>query len=188
MRKRALDQERTRQKIVDAAVELHGTVGPKKTSISAVAERAGVQRLTVYRHFPDEFALFAACSSHWLSRNPPPEPEEWQRVAEPSARTARALSALYRYYSNTASMWRRVYRDGPDVEALHEPLAGFHDYLDEIRDDLLTAWQPKGRKPATLRAAIGHALSFSTWSSLSEKRLSHDNMVALVLRWIDASR
>ena len=187
MRKRAEDKRRTRERIVEATVELHGSVGPKNTTISAVAERAGVQRLTVYRHFPDEFALFSACSAHWSSLNPPPGFEEWGQIADPAGRTGAALSALYAYYRRTASMLRLVYRDRDEVEALAGPIEGFQAYLDAIRDDLAAAWKPKGRKPALLTAAIAHGLAFSTWSSLSGLGLSDPRMSRLVRGWIEAT-
>ena len=187
MKKRARDQARTRQRIVDAAVELHGSLGPKNTSISAVAELAGVQRLTVYRHFPDEFALFRACTSHWLGEHPPPDPAAWQDVAAPAARTEAALAALYAYYRQTADMWELTYRDAGEVEAVQGPLREFEAYLDRIRGDLLAAWHPQGRKPQGLKAAVAHALAFSTWSSLRGQGLGDAPMSRLVAGWVGAS-
>jgi len=187
LRKRALDQERTRQRIVDATIELHGTLGPKNTSISAVAERAGVQRLTVYRHFPSEFALFTACSSHWLSMNPPPNPEDWAGIDDPRERTAAALKALCAYYRKTASMLTLVYRDADEIEALKGPVQGFQGYLDAVRDDLATAWKPDGRRSQLFSATIAHAIAFSTWSSLSGMGLSDHQVRRLLLNWISAT-
>ena len=94
-RRRAEQEEETRLRITEAAVDLHGSVGPARTTVSAIAERAGVQRATVYRHFPDEEALFAACSSHWAALNPPPDPAAWAEIADPDERLRRALSELY---------------------------------------------------------------------------------------------
>jgi AcrR family transcriptional regulator len=187
MRKRALDHARTRQRIVEAAVELHGSLGPKNTSISSVAERAGVQRLTVYRHFPDEIALFSACTSHWLSQNPPPGFETWAHIADPAGRTGAALGTLNAYYRSTGSMLRLTYRDLDEVEALQAPVQGFQAYLDAIRDDLASAWCRKRRKPPLLKAAIAHALAFSTWSSLSGLGLSDSEISRLELGWIEAT-
>jgi AcrR family transcriptional regulator len=187
MRQRAVEQARTRQRIVEATVELHGSLGPKNTSISGVAERAGVQRLTVYRHFPDEHALFAACSSHWLSQNPPPGFQIWAQIADPAGRTGAALGALNAYYRRTQSMLRLTYRDLDEVQALQKPVQEFQAYLDAIRDDLAAAWCPKARKPRPLIAAIAHALAFSTWSSLSGLGLSDSQISRLVLGWIEAT-
>jgi AcrR family transcriptional regulator len=187
MRQRAEEQERTRQTIVEATAELHGSVGPKNTSISAIAKKAGVQRLTVYRHFPTEEALFHACTSHWLSENPPPAIEAWAGEETASGRTRRALGAIYDYYQQTNAMWRLSYRDLDQVPALRAPMEAFHDYLGEIRDDLLSFWQPKGRKSPALRATIWHALTFTTWASLAEQGIGKRQMVDLVGKWIASS-
>lgn len=186
MKKRARDREKTRQRIVEAAVRLHGTVGPRNTSISAVAEEAGVQRLTVYRHFPGDAELFQACSAHWLSLNPPPDASTWSSVEGAVDKTRIALEALYDYYGQTGSMWQLVYRDVDEVDALQEPMAGFQEWLDSVRNALLKAWQPRGRRPAALRASLAHALEFATWKSLREQGLSNRRAAALVLVWLEA--
>lgn len=187
LRKRALGQERTRQRIVDAAIELHGTRGPKNTSISAVAKRAGVQRLTVYRYFPDEFALFTSCSSHWLSQNPPPNPEAWSGIATPERRTTAALTALYAYYRVTSPMLTLVYRDADEVEALKGPIQGFQGYLDVVRDSLVAVWRPDGRRSRLFLATVAHSIAFSTWSSLSGMGLSDSQICHLLLKWISTA-
>src|SRR5215204_7226642 len=103
-KRRAELEAETRRRITESAVELHGTVGPARTSMSAVAERAGVRRSTLYRHFPDEHALFAACSSHWSAANPPPDIGAWADVADPDERLAAALAELYAYSARTETM------------------------------------------------------------------------------------
>src|SRR4029453_13946377 len=110
-RKRAEQQDETRLRITEATVDLHGSVGPSRTTVSAVAERAGVQRATVYRHFPDERALFAACSAHWRAPNPRPDPASWAAMEDPQARTRRALAELYAYYGRTEQMLANLIRD-----------------------------------------------------------------------------
>ena len=97
MGRRAELQEQTRQRITEAAVELHGTLGPARTSVTAVAERAGVERATVYRHFPDERALFLACSSHWRAANPAPDPAAWAAIADPDLRLRDAPADSLRF-------------------------------------------------------------------------------------------
>src|SRR6476659_9041226 len=87
-KRRAEAEAQTRQRITESAVELHGSLGPARTSMSAVAEHAGVPRSTVYRHFPDEEALFGACSQHWAERNPPPDLGRWGRIRDPDERLA----------------------------------------------------------------------------------------------------
>jgi AcrR family transcriptional regulator len=180
MLRRAAQQEETRRRIAEAAAALHETVGPARTTISAVAERAGVQRLTVYRHFPDEEALFQACSSHWLAQHPPPDLTPWQAEGAAVSRLERALEAMYAYYEQTAAMWERAYRDGPVVPALHGPLSAWFDYLEQARTVVLSAFDGRGRARARLGAAIGHALAFETWRSLTARGLTRREAVDLM--------
>ena len=119
MKRRAEQVERTRLRITEAAVELHGTIGPARTTITAIAERAGVDRLTVYRHFPTEDALFAACSAHWLGAHPYPDPAPWAAIADPRARLAGALGDLYAWYRENHTMMERVLGDAADGPVPH---------------------------------------------------------------------
>src|SRR4029079_7377243 len=98
MKRRAELEEQTRTRITESAMALHEELGPARTSVSAIAERAGVRRSTVYRHFPDEEALFDACSSHWRATNPPPVLDAWAAIADPAERTETALPELYAFY------------------------------------------------------------------------------------------
>ncbi len=103
-RRRAAQEDETRRRITEAAVDLHGSVGPAKTTISAVAERAGVQRATVYRHFPDEEAIFAACSAHWMSEHPLPDLAAWAAVGDPDERLRTGLGELYAWFERGEEM------------------------------------------------------------------------------------
>jgi AcrR family transcriptional regulator len=185
-RQRAQSEQETRQRIVEAAMQLHEELGPRNTSISAIAERAGVQRLTVYRHFDDESAIFQACSAHWLSLNPPPDPSAWQSEDEAKERTTQALRAMVDYYRNTASMWHGVYRDRDEVPSMQEPMAQFDDYLKGMRDELLNLWQPNKQTRPLLRALLEHALLFSTWQSLANARLNNTQIVNVLIISISA--
>ncbi|NUT20832.1 MAG: TetR/AcrR family transcriptional regulator [Hamadaea sp.] len=163
MTKRAEQVDETRQRIVEAAVEVHGTLGPAAGSISAIAERAGVTRLTVYRHFADDEALFAACSQHWLARQIPPNPGIWAAIEDPELRLRTGLADLYRFYADGESMLTNIYRDKAFVPAAHR------DSLDQrdaaFADLLAEPFAPSAdRRP--VRALIGHAASFWTWRSL----------------------
>ncbi len=186
LKKRAQQQEQTRQRIVEAATELHQELGPRSTTISAVAERAGVQRLTVYRHFENETALFQACLSHWLELNPPPDPHDWSEVSSPEEHTRVALQAMFRYYRKTEAMWTRVYQDLEETPALQEQMAGVAEYLLQVRNDLLRAWKPQGSQRRDVRVTLDHCLRFATWQSLKEQGFSDKAMAALTMRWISA--
>src|SRR5215212_8964767 len=110
MKKRAELEERTRTRITESAVALHQELGPARTSISAIAEHAGVRRSTVYRHFPDDVTLFDACSSHWRAANPPPDPRPWTEIEDPAERLRTALGELYAFYARTEAMYTSLLR------------------------------------------------------------------------------
>src|SRR5882762_6594936 len=111
MQRRAESQEQTRLRITESAVALHGTLGPARTSISAVALHAGVRRSTVYRHFPDEASLFSACTSYWTAANPFPDVDRWAAIEDPAARLPAALRELYGHYRHSDSMMNNILRD-----------------------------------------------------------------------------
>jgi AcrR family transcriptional regulator len=185
--KRAEQQDETRQRIVEATMALHEELGPARTTISAIAERAGVQRLTVYRHFPDEQALFGACTSTWAARHPwPPLPEPDAR-AQPEPFTARALQALYAHYRGVRGMLEVSYRDLDLVPAIRPVMDERQRYLDAYRDALVAAWAaPAGRRNA-LRATLGLAVRFQSWQALAHQGLSDAAMAALAARWAAAA-
>lgn len=167
-------------------MQLHEELGPARTTIKAIAERAGVERLTVYRHFPDQDVLFRACSSRFLEVVPPPHPSQWNDLEDPSERMEKALETFYSYYGRTESMWTSVYRDLEDIEALATVTAEFHAFLDQIRDELLSHWKvPQGAR-TSLRGIIGHAIGFSTWKSLRSQGLSDRKAVSLIVEWARA--
>jgi AcrR family transcriptional regulator len=181
MRRRAELEEQTRRRITESTVALHEEVGPARTSISAIAERAGVRRSTVYRHFPDEETLFSACSAHWRAANPPPDPNAWAAIDDPAARTKTALRELYAFYRGTQGMYTSLLRDEPVVPVLQRFLRNFHGYLDAIQDVLLAGRGLRGRAARRTRAAIGHAVAFPTWRSLArEQGLSDDDAATLM--------
>lgn len=184
LKQRAKQQEETRARIVEATMALHEEVGPRNATVSAIAERAGVQRLTVYRHFPNDTALFQACTSCWLERHPPPDPRSWSDCDLPLERSRTALHALYRYYRGTHEMWRVSYRDLDEVPALAEPMAGFEDYLKGVRDDLVRSWNPATGQRQRLTAAIALSLRFSTWDSLQREGMKEKPAASLMADWL----
>jgi AcrR family transcriptional regulator len=183
-KQRAESEAATRLRITRSAMELHGSVGPSRTSVSAVAERAGVRRSTVYRHFPDEAALFAACSAHWRDLNPRPSIEAWAEIAEPAERARVALPELYAYYRSTERMLGNLLRDEDLVPAVKQQFAAFHGFLAAARD-VLAAGRGRG---AQVKAAAGHAVSFTTWQSLTrEQGLSDERAAELMARLVEAA-
>ncbi|PJG47081.1 hypothetical protein CAF53_01650 [Sphingobium sp. LB126] len=180
---RAATQGETRRRIIEATVYLHGTLGPRDTTISGVAERAQVQRLTVYRHFPDEDALFKACTAHWFAANPIPEPSTWAKESG-CARVLRALSQLYGYYRRTEQMWTLTFRDESDVPALADPMRRVRNFLDAIRDDLVEHLVPDASTIARVRATLGCAVQFQTWQSLARQGQDDPEIAELVCGWL----
>jgi AcrR family transcriptional regulator len=165
-RHRAESEAGTRLRITEAAVRLHGSVGPARTTISAVAQEAGVQRATVYRHFPDEVALFEACSGHFWSQHPPPDISRWSAIRDPDERLATALEEIYGWYAEVEEMLDRTGRDAHLVPAMAAPAAAFRAALETMRELLLRGRPERGRARRRRTAAIGHALAFPTWRSL----------------------
>jgi len=181
MKRRAKRQEVTRLRIVEAAVELHETVGMARTTISAIAEKAGVERLTVYRHFPDERALFSACSGHWSAANPPPEPASWTQIADPEERLRSALTEVYAYYRRTEPMLANVVRDAQVHPITREMAEPFYEHLERMRYVLATGWGVENERLALLLAAVGHALDFQTWRSLARQQSLSDEQAIEVM-------
>lgn len=187
MKRRAELEQLTRRRITESAVELHEEVGPARTSIAAIADRAGVRRSTVYRHFPNEDALFDACSSHWRAANPPPDPRAWKRIADPAERTASALRDLYAFYERTEPMYTSLLRDEPLVPAVQRRLRDFHRYHSTTEGVLVAGRGLRGRALHRTRAAIGHALAFTTWRSLTrDQELGNDEAVALMATLVES--
>jgi AcrR family transcriptional regulator len=178
LKQRAERQTATRERIVEATVELHDSVGPARTTISAIAERAGVQRLTVYRHFPDEHALFTACSGHWRANHPAPETSAWVAIDDPEERFRIALTEIYGFYRATEGMTGNLLRDLPDLPVLQAVAAPFIAYWGTVREVLDRGWIARGRNRTLLRAVIGHAVQFETWQSLV-RREGLDDAVAV---------
>lgn len=169
LKKRAKRQQETRQRIVEATVELHGTVGPARTTISAIAEKAGVQRLTVYRHFPDDDALFAACTSHFAQLHAYPEPMQWKEIGDPEARLRYGLSEVYRYFSGAEQMIANSIRDVASTPAITDAFERFIAHWRVARDVLAEGWDSGQPVPKVRLAAIAHALDFTTWRSFARQ-------------------
>lgn len=174
LKRRAVSQDETRQRIVDATIELHQTIGPKATTISEIAERAGVGRVTVYRHFPDELTLSQACSGHYLAQHPPPDPDRWRTIGDPDERLRTALRETYAYHRATQQMFSHVLADARD----HPVMAPYHQHWQNAADVLLETRQERGRERTRLRAALALALSFDTWRVLGQEHGLDDTEAA----------
>jgi AcrR family transcriptional regulator len=187
LKKRAAEMAKTRLRITDAAIELHGTVGPARTTLSAVAERAGVERRTLYRHFPSEADLFAACSSHYFAAHPWPDLGSWRAIRDPQKRLERALDELYAYYERTEPMFRNVLRDAELVDFARDAVAPLHAYLEEAAEILLIGRRARGRRRQLLEGTLRHALAFSTWQSLSTNGVGRSDAAKLVTALVEAA-
>lgn len=181
MSRRAESQQLTRRRITESAVELHGTLGPSRTSMSAVAAHAGVRRSTLYRHFPDEAALFDACTAHWVASNPPPDLGRWSTVDDPAERLKVALAELYAYYGRTERMLENLFRDEVTVPIVRERFAAFRSYFASAQDALMAGRELRRAPRRRTRAVLGHAIAFSTWRSLvREQGLKQSDAVELM--------
>ena len=185
-RKRAEQELATRERIIEAAVALHQTLGPARTTVKAIAELAGVQRGTVYRHFPDAATLFGACSASYSARHPAPDVATWAAIAAPETRLRRALSELYAFYSEVDAMLSKVIRDmevlPPTMQQeLAADLAG-------MREVLMAGRPERGRARTRVSAAVAHAIEFPTWHSLTRAhRLRNDEAVRLMAAMVEAA-
>jgi AcrR family transcriptional regulator len=180
LKKRADEMAETHRRITEAAIGLHGSVGPSRTSMSAVAERAGVERRTLYRHFPNEADLFAACSSHYFAANPFPDLSSWREIRDPEQRLARALDELYAYYERTEPMFSNVLRDAEVLDFARDAVAPLQAYLEDAAEILTAGRKARGRRRQLLVGAVRHALAFSTWRSLTTNGIRRADAVKLM--------
>jgi AcrR family transcriptional regulator len=187
LKKRAEQMGETRLRITEAAIELHGTVGPSRTTLSAVAERAGVERRTLYRHFPNEADLFAACSTHYFTANPWPDLGNWREIRDPQERLERALDELYAYYERTEPMFSNVLRDAEVVDFARDAVAPLGEYLEDAAEILIVGRQVRGRRRQLLMGALRHVLAFSTWRSLSANGMGRSDAVKLSTALVEAA-
>ncbi len=178
MKRRAEAQEATRLRITESAVELHRTLGPSQTTMAAVAQRAGVQRSTLYRHFPDEAALFDSCRAHWYASHPPPGLARWRAITSLDERLVVALTELYAWYRSTGTMLDALIRDETLVPAVGQQFGAFHARLDEAHDILLAGRGLRGDRRTCVSAAVRLSLKFETWRALCREGGLQDRQAA----------
>src|SRR4051812_8887792 len=190
LKARAEAQEETRRRITEATVGLHLEVGPAQTTISEIAKRAGVQRLTVYNNFPDEASLLGACAAHYNADHPPPDPAAWMGIRDPARRTRAALSAIYGFYRETEPMTGKAILASQVVPVLTSIVeSAFVPYVTAVRDDLASGWERGDGPDSGVRAAIMLALRFETWSTLAHgEGMSDEDAAALAVAMIRGAR
>jgi AcrR family transcriptional regulator len=186
LKARAERQQQTRQRIVETAVELHKTHGPAQTTITDIAKKAGVQRRTVYNHFPDELSLFKACSAHNRALNPPPDPEPWKLIPDPEERLRRALAEVYAYYRRNEQMQANVTRDAqvnPNVRKVFEARIKHQESMRNVLAAGLE--QGDGRRHKLLHGALWMALEFQTWHTLVRQQgFDDDESIELMVSMV----
>lgn len=187
-RKRAETEEETRRRITEAAVEMHGTVGPANTKVTELAERAGVSRMTVYNHFPTELDLFRACSTHWGNENPFPDPTDWLRHEDPEVRLRRALAELYEWYDQKQGMLGKVLRDTPLLPSLREYMDDlWGGFMDAAVEALARGWSGAEMEVDALRGALRLAVDFHTWRVLTDSGMTSEAAAELAARMVAAA-
>jgi AcrR family transcriptional regulator len=188
LKARAEKQAETRRRIVEATAALHEEVGPARTTVAEIARRVGVQRLTVYTHFPNETELFDACGQHWMDGNPPPDPSVALAIHNPDERLRAVLGSLYRWYRKNARTVENLQRDRLVMPAL--------DAVMKIRMDkqfvnlasvLASGFSHKDRPAKGVRAAVALALDFWTWRRLASEGTSDDAAAALMVGAVKAA-
>ena len=188
LRARAERQGETRRRIAAATAELHEDVGPARTTVAEIARRAGVQRLTVYKNFPHEYELFAACQRHFLAENPPPDPSAALAIADPRERLEAVLRDLYRWYRRTERTSANVRRDREIVPALDSLMADTTDArAAELAGALAAGFAEDRRPPREVGAAVALALDFWTWRRLAKEGLRDDAAARLMTKAVQTA-
>ena len=187
LKARAERYRQTRQRIVEATVELHRTAGPARTTITDIAKKAGVERQTVYNHFPDELSLFKACSAHNRALNPPPDPEPWKLISDSEERLRRALAEVYAYYRRNEQMLANVTRDAQANLNTRKVLEPRVKHQERMRDTLAAGWEQgdKQRRKRLLYGALWMALEFQTWHTLGRQQgFDDDESIELMVSMV----
>lgn len=186
MRARQESVTQTRLRITEAVMDLHQRVGPRHTTVSAIAAEAGVTRLTVYRHFPDDASLVAACSHHWAALHPRPDLASWKAISDPSERLRTALLQTYHWAGEAAPMMTMIHRDLDLMPAfVAEFLAADHD--DRLAA-LVEPYRTTGPARRRLSTVVSHALDIRTWESLCLRgRLTEVEAVEAMLAAVTAT-
>jgi AcrR family transcriptional regulator len=186
LKERAQQQAETRRRIIEAVVALHEEVGPARTTVVEIADRAQVSRPTVYSHFPDERSLITACSQHWSLANPRPDTAAWKQIADPRTRLRTALEQLYAYYAPRERMLSNVIRDSELIPSLSEALQRtMGPYLQAAAEALGTERLQRDERKQL--AVLGLALHFHTWQTLTRSGgLTNKEAAGLMAAFVEA--
>jgi AcrR family transcriptional regulator len=189
LKKRAQQQAETRRRIIEAVVALHEEVGPARTTVVEIADRAQVSRPTVYSHFADERSLITACSRHWSLANPRPDTAAWKQIADPQTRLRVALEQLYAYYAPRERMLANVLRDSALIPSLSEAVQHtIGPYSQEAAETLATGWGSRPRDRRKQLAALKLALQFHTWQALTRSGgLTNKEAAGLMASLVEAA-
>jgi AcrR family transcriptional regulator len=188
LKARAERQIQTRRRIVEATLALHQEVGPARTTVAEIARRAGVQRLTVYNHFPNDSELFDACGQHSMELNPPPDPSAAFAIENPDERLRAVLGPLYLWYRNNARATENLQRDRLVLPALDTVMRIRMDHqFAQLADVLASGFVSDGRSTKGVRAAVALALDFWTWRRLAGEGMSDDAAAALMVGAVSAA-
>jgi AcrR family transcriptional regulator len=188
LKDRARKQEETRARIIGALIELHETVGAARTTVTDVARIAGVNRMTVYKHFATEAEMVEACTSHWIELHPPPDAQAWAAIRDPDERLAVALGELYAYYRTTEAMWSTAYRDAALVESLGTIMnRTWFVFLSSGVEILAAGRGARGRRRERLLAALRLALDFPTWRTLTASGLDDPDAADVAVGFVTAA-
>ncbi len=186
MGRRQTAVERTRERIVAAAFDLHATIGPSRTTIRAIADHAGVQRHTVYAHFPDLDALYEACTSHGIRSTAMPEPDAWRTIAEPADRLRHGLAEMVAWYRTNEQMLSNVLFDIDPTAPPPTTPDQFEVRMGDLLSTLVEPWSVATERGPAFKAVMAHALAFTTWRSLSGGGLTDGQVVAVMVGLVEA--
>jgi AcrR family transcriptional regulator len=185
MHRRAEQVDATRERITAAAARLHTTVGPANTTVAAIAEEAGVTRLTVYRHFSDLDVLFEACRAHWRAENPPPDIGAWTAIPDLETRARLALTRLYGWFREHADELFPIYRDFSSMPASSRERTRAENQ--RVGGLLVGDAAPAGVAGRRMDAAARHVLDYRTWRSLAvDQELGDADAVEVGVRLLTA--
>ena len=185
---RAATSAATRQRVVEATLALHQELGPASTTVSAIARRAGVPRMTVYRHFPDEESLFAACSGAYAVEHPPPDIGAALSEPDPIDRLRAVMATLFAYYRATEPMTAQLLRSAETHAPTRERMRPYRDLIEMVTGFLAPALAADQAHQHVVAAAVRHALAFATWQSLaSDGRLTDEEVGDLLVGLVEAA-